>query len=104
MTAKLTIIFFIILCLEAGLALTLLPWISFGNIGDWSDNFFLLWATKQTGWTSLPSIIGSGWVRGAISGLGLLNIGIAFWEIANFNQTTQLLDAKTRKAKLPVAE
>jgi hypothetical protein len=30
-------------------------------------------------------------VRGAVSGVGLLNLGIAFWEIFNFKQTVRAL-------------
>ena len=41
MVAKLTVIFFIILCLMVGVFLTLLPWVNFGGIVDWGDNYIL---------------------------------------------------------------
>ena len=95
MTAKITIVFFIVLCLEAGIVLTLVPWVSPNMIGDWGENYFLLLAAQKTGLTSLPVIVGSGWVRGAVTGIGILNLGIAFWEMANFSQTVKLLESKS---------
>ena len=51
MSAKLSVIFYIILCLEIGIVLTLLPWITYGTLGlsDWGQNYFLLYATRKTG-------------------------------------------------------
>ena len=92
MSARLTVIFYIILCLEVGLVLTLLPWIPHGFLGlsDWGDNYFLLYAAQKAG-VGLQRVISSGWVRGAVTGLGILNLGMAFWEIAHFKQVVQAL-------------
>jgi hypothetical protein len=98
MSARLTVIFYIILCLEAGLALTLLPWVHPFGMGDWSDNYILLLAAQKTGLQSLPRIVGSGWVRGAVTGLGLLNLGMAFWEIVHFRQTMRFINAAYHKS------
>jgi hypothetical protein len=94
MSAKLSVIFYIILCLEIGLVLTLLPWIPQGTLGlsDWSNNYFLLYAARKTGMHSLQAVVASGWMRGAVTGVGLLNIGIAFWEIFHFPQTVRALE------------
>ena len=99
MSARLTVIFYIILCLEVGLVLTFLPWIhvlpflpSFG-LGDWGDNYFLLYAAQKTGLQDLRPMISSGWVRGAVSGIGVLNLVIAFWEMTHFRQTVRALQA-----------
>ena len=104
MSARLTVIFYIILCLEVGIVLTFLPWIhvlpflpSFG-IGDWADNYFLLYATQKAGLQGLRPIIASGWVRVAVSGLGILNLVIAFWEMAHFRQTVRALQGETNVA------
>ncbi|HKS26692.1 MAG TPA: hypothetical protein VJS44_02675 [Pyrinomonadaceae bacterium] len=101
MSARITVIFYIVLCLEVGIVLTLLPWIhvlpflpSFG-LGDWGDNFFLLYASQKMGLQGLRPVIASGWVRGAVSGLGVLNLFIAFWEITHFRQTVRALQAGT---------
>ena len=99
MAARLSVVFYIILCIEVGLVLTLLPWMhvipglpTFG-LGDWGDNYFLLYAAQKTGIRGLQTAISSGWVRGAVSGLGLLNLAIAAWEIAHFKQTVLALEA-----------
>ncbi len=93
MSAKLSVIFYIILCLEIGLVLTLLPWIPQGFLGlsDWGSNYFLLYAARKTGLYGLQGVVASGWIRGAVTGLGLLNLGMAFWEIFNFKQTLSAL-------------
>jgi hypothetical protein len=93
MSAKLSVIFYIILCLEIGIVLTLLPWIPQGTLGlsDWGNNYFLLYAARKTGLYGLPSVVASGWIRGAVTGVGLLNIGIAFWEIFHFKQSVAAL-------------
>ena len=92
MIAKLTVIFFIVLCLMLGVFLTLLPWMSFGVIGDWGDNYFLALITRVTGLPALQRAIASNWFRGAITGLGILNLFIAFWEMAHFHQSVQILE------------
>ncbi len=101
MSARLTVIFYIILCLEVGIVLTFLPWIhvlpflpSFG-LGDWGDNYFLLYAAQKTGLTGLRPFMASGWVRGAVSGIGVLNLFIAFWEMSHFRQTVRALQTGT---------
>ena len=93
MSAKLSVIFYIILCLEIGIVLTLLPWIPQGFLGlsDWGNNYFLLYAARKTGFYGLQSVVASGWIRGAVTGLGLLNLGMAFWEIFNFKHTLHAL-------------
>lgn len=97
MSAKLSVIFYIILCLEIGLVLTLLPWIPQGTLGlsDWGNNYFLLYAARKTGMHALQTVVASGWMRGAVTGVGLLNIGIAFWEIFHFKQTVRTLEQST---------
>ena len=97
MSAKLSVIFYIILCLEIGIFLTLLPWIPQGTLGlsDWGNNYFLLYAARATGIQGIQTVVASGWVRGAVSGIGLLNLGIAFWEIFHFKKTVAALQAQT---------
>jgi len=97
MSAKLSVIFYIVLCLEIGIVLTLLPWVPQGTLGlsDWGNNYFLLYAARKTGFYALQTVVASGWVRGAVSGIGLLNVGIAFWEIFHFKQTVRALQEST---------
>jgi hypothetical protein len=107
MSSKLTVIFYIILCLEAGIVLTLLPWVHPFGLGDWGDNYFLLYASQKIGLQGLQHAVSSGWVRGAVTGLGLINLAMAFWEMAHFRQTVRALqsqgtaDAETRRSNLP---
>lgn len=91
MSAKLTVIFYIVLCLEAGIVLTFLPWAHPFGLSDWGDNFFLVMLAQKVGSPALQRAVASGWVRGAVTGLGLLNLGMAFWEMLNFRNTVRAL-------------
>ena len=93
MSSRLTVIFYIILCLEIGIVLTVLPWVPHGwwGLSDWGNNYFLLLAARQTGY-GLQKFVSSGWVRGAATGIGLLNIGMGLWELFHFRQTVRSLD------------
>lgn len=101
MSAKLSVIVYIILCLEIGAFLTVLPWWPHGmwGISDWGNNYFLLYAARKTGIQGLQTVVASGWVRGAVSGVGILNLGIAFWEIFNFKKTVRALQSQTDPPK-----
>lgn len=92
MASRLTVIFYILLCLEAGIFLTLLPWWQPWGMGDWGENFFLVMVAQKTGLVGLQRAVSSGWVRGAVTGVGLLNLAMAFWEMFHFNQTVRRLE------------
>jgi hypothetical protein len=92
MVARLTLIFLIFLSLELGI------------IGDWGDNYLLAVAADKTGIPALQTIVASGWVRGAVTGLGILNVLIAFWEIANFKRGVEMLEGKKPEKREPRAE
>jgi predicted membrane-bound spermidine synthase len=52
----------------------------------------------------LQQAVSSGWVRGAVTGLGLLNLTMAFWEMFHFRDTVrrlQGLDAARAHADAP---
>jgi hypothetical protein len=106
MSAKLSVIFYIILCLEIGIFLTVLPWWPQGmwGLSDWGNNYFLLYAARKTGYQSLQTVVASGWVRGAVTGVGLLNLGIAIWEIFNFKHTVRALQSQTGGATTPKSD
>jgi len=103
MASRLTVIFYIVLCLEAGFVLTLVPWLHPFGMGDWANNYFLVLAAEKTGFVGLQQAVASGWVRGAVTGLGLLNLAMAFWEIAHFKQTVRRLQGADAKAEAPAA-
>ncbi len=94
MSSRLTVVFYIILCLEIGIVLTILPWVPHGwwGLSDWGNNYFLLLAARKTGY-GLQRFVSSGWVRGTVTGLGLLNIAMGLWELVHFRQTVRALDA-----------
>jgi hypothetical protein len=91
MVERLTVIFFIILCLLLGLNLTLLPWMSVGLITDWGNNYLLAFLSEKSGLPVIQQAVSSTWVRGAVTGLGVVNLVIAFWEIAHFEQSVRML-------------
>ena len=90
MVEKLTVIFFIILCLLLGTYLILAPWdMLFGN---WSDNFFLALVADASNLPAIQRTVSSNWFRGAVTGLGVANIVIAFWEMFHFKETVAMLE------------
>jgi hypothetical protein len=92
--SRLSVIFYIILCLEIGIVLTVLPWVPHGWLGlsDWGSNYFLLLAAHKTGY-GIQRFVASGWVRGAVSGIGIVNLAMGFWELLHFRQTVRTLDS-----------
>jgi hypothetical protein len=96
MASRLTVVFYIILCLEAGIFLTVLPWWQPWGMGDWGDNYFLVFAAQKVGFVGLQRAVASGWVRGAVTGLGLLNLAMALWEIFHFRETVRKLQGLDR--------
>ena len=92
MIAKLTVVFLIILLLQLGFLLVLLPWVNLGAFGNWNDNYLLALVVEKTGVPAIRSAVSSGWFRGAVTGLGIINLIIAFWEIAHFRESVTLLE------------
>ncbi|MEO6390559.1 MAG: hypothetical protein ABIP75_01830 [Pyrinomonadaceae bacterium] len=105
MTSRVAVVLYILLCLVVGAVLSLLPWIPQGyyGFGDWGNNYFLLAIVRKTGFYSLQHFVGSGWVRGAVTGLGMLNLFAAFWEIAHFNQAVKVADSENQPRPRPVS-
>jgi hypothetical protein len=69
------------LCFEVGLLLAVIPWTHY-----WENNFFLFWLTARFPGSQLAAVIQSGYVRGAVTGIGLANIVLGFLEIASFRR------------------
>ncbi|HWQ54416.1 MAG TPA: hypothetical protein VN442_12085 [Bryobacteraceae bacterium] len=67
---KVSALLFIIFCMELGLFLVIVPWTE-----SWDSNFFSALVPEWHGyWTNA-------YVRGAVSGVGVLNLYISFLEI-----------------------
>jgi hypothetical protein len=90
MVERLTVIFFIILCLLLGLYLILSPWDTL--FGPWGENYVLVFLSDKSGFPILRQTVASTWFRGAVTGLGVVNIIIAVWEMLHFNQSVKMLE------------
>jgi hypothetical protein len=67
---KVSAVLFIVFCLEVGLFLVIFPWTD-----AWDGNFFAALVPEWHGWWT------NAYVRGAVSGVGILNLYIAFQEV-----------------------
>lgn len=63
----------VIFHIELGMLLVVLPWKPL-----WTTNSLL--AAHYT----LRGLLGSGWVRGAVTGIGLINIWIGIWDAVHY--------------------
>ncbi len=97
MSAKVTVIVYILICFEIGILLTILPWYS----QFWEENFFLYIMTEKLHAPWLPAVVTSGWMRGAVTGLGLINLLIGVREMFNFRESVASLNS--RLTKTPVS-
>ncbi|MBL8151450.1 MAG: hypothetical protein JNN15_16115 [Blastocatellia bacterium] len=86
MSAKLTVIFYILICFEIGFLLLFLPWYSY-----WDDNFFIYYLNDRFHLPTFITFMQSGHVKGAVSGLGIINLMIGCWEIFNFRKNVKAL-------------
>jgi hypothetical protein len=91
MSIKLTIIFFILICFEIGILLVVLPWMTSPS---WNENYLLVIAADKMHWPWLALAMKSGYARGAVTGLGLLNILLGVWEIIYFKRTARKFQAE----------
>jgi hypothetical protein len=72
---RLSSVLFVIFCFELGLFLLIYPWTD-----SWGDNYFA-WAINGSRQTLWHAFWANSYVRGAISGLGLVNLWIAVAEV-----------------------
>jgi hypothetical protein len=68
--------------------------------GPWGENYLLAFLADKTGAPSLQKTVSSTWFRGAVTGLGVVNLFIAFWEISHFNQSVKMLQSEGKPDKL----
>ena len=69
------LIIFVLLCIELGIVLVAVPWRPI-----WSDNALL------ANYPHLRTFLRLGFVRGAITGIGLLDIWIGIWEAVHYRE------------------
>lgn len=95
MVERLTVFFFIVLCILLGTYLILSPWdLLFGN---WNENYFLALIADRSGMPAIQRTVSSTWFRGAVTGLGVANLAIAFWEAFNFRASVAMLQGESAK-------
>ncbi|MFB3917076.1 MAG: hypothetical protein ACE14M_10125 [Terriglobales bacterium] len=73
---RLSLIIFVMFCIELGMLLAVLPWTRV-----WMDNSIL--ASHPT----LRAVFHAYFVRGAVTGLGLVDIWLGIWEAAHYRET-----------------
>ena len=74
---RITVLMFVFVCAVVGVLLVILPWRP-----EWTDNRLLF------AYPGLRAFVANGFVRGICSGLGLLDIGIGFWEAIHYSEAT----------------
>ena len=72
---RLGVLLFVFLCATIGVMLMIVPWRP-----EWSENPLLLSVP------ALHDLVASGFTRGLVTGLGLLNVWIGFWEALQYRE------------------
>jgi hypothetical protein len=83
MANKLLVTVFIFFCFELGFFLIVFPWSQY-----WDNNLFLAYIP------ALRDLVLSNYFRGAVSGLGIVDIGLGFWEAMHFKVAVAQLSQK----------
>ncbi len=82
MWTRILLVLFVLFCLELGLLLVVLPWTDL-----WDQNALLVW------FPSLRPILLNSYLRGAVSGLGLLNIWVGLSDAFHFRRHVDRVSA-----------
>jgi hypothetical protein len=72
---RVAVLVFVFFCAILGVVLIIFPWRD-----EWTTNSLLI------GHPALQDFLASGFVRGLVSGLGLLDIWIGFWEAIHYHE------------------
>jgi len=72
---RLGVLLFVFLCATLGVMLMILPWRP-----EWSDNSLLF------SYPAIHEIVCSGFARGIVTGLGLINVWMGFWEAIRYRE------------------
>lgn len=95
MSAKITVIVYIVISFEIGILLLLLPWSSW-----WHDNFFLYFITGKLHAPWVATFLTHKAVRGAVTGIGVLNILAGIYDIFTFRDSVNKLTSLDEKLAL----
>jgi hypothetical protein len=72
---RLGVLFFVFICATIGVMLMIVPWRP-----EWSENPLLL------SYPTLHDLVASGFTRGLVTGLGLVNVWVGFWEALQYRE------------------
>lgn len=86
MSAKITVIVYILISFEIGILLMIIPWKPY-----WDDNFFLYFITGKLHAVWMATFLKHKLVRGAVSGIGVLNILAGLYDIFKFRESVRKL-------------
>lgn len=86
MSAKITVIVYILISFEIGILLIIIPWKPY-----WDDNFFLYFITGKLHAAWMATFLKHKLVRGAVSGIGVLNILAGLYDIFKFRESVRKL-------------
>ncbi len=75
---RIFMVILVLFCIELGMALVVLPWLSV-----WTANSLL------QSYPQLQSLLGNYFVRGAFTGLGLIDIWIGVWEAVHYRDNPE---------------
>ncbi|MDX2041202.1 MAG: hypothetical protein SF097_08130 [Acidobacteriota bacterium] len=92
MSAKITVIVYIVISFEIGILLLLLPWSPW-----WHDNFFLYFISGKLHAPWVATFLTHKAVRGAVTGIGVLNILAGLYDIFTFRESVQKLTSLDEK-------
>jgi hypothetical protein len=81
MLKKIYFYFYVFYCFEVGIFLMTAPWL-LPNV--WENNYFFFV------WPKMKAIFLSGYFRGAVSGMGLLNVVLAVSEVLQRERTKHM--------------
>src|SRR5262245_3281215 len=87
MSAKITVIVYILICFEVGILLLILPW----RPEYREENFFLYYVTGRSNSTWIPAILTSGYVKGMVTGIVVLNILAGLRDLFKFRESVSAL-------------
>jgi hypothetical protein len=87
MLKKISFYFYVFYCFEVGIFLITAPWL-LPNV--WETNYFFF------KYPQLKSIFLNAYFRGAVSGIGLLNILLAISEVIHREKVKQVLESGSR--------
>ena len=86
MSARVSVFIYIVICLEVGVLLALLPWTDY-----WDENYFLTFVAAKLHAKWLFTALQSGYFKGAVSALGVLNIFAGLRDMIRFRESVSKL-------------